>query len=257
MATAIPQDMVTLFESVVKAANESAAQYRSLVGSKTDAVTEVLNTSDDERIVQYREWRDKVRAQIEQAQAKLDEQTKAITEYAESLATEGQDVNPDEVKARYLENRSKATKTRNLLAELFGKEAVDALGIEEVTNLRGTSSTGGATGIKRPRLVSATVNGETVEKDGKTSFTLLTQHINKEHGKIEGSDLRAAAFKAAGTEDLSSLDEGTEVTFTLTVNSSVGDKTTTKDVTVSFVPKVTSGDDEKSEDENKSEDEAA
>jgi len=239
MANAIPQELVDALVKTIDAANAQAVKYRTLVGDRSEAVANVLNTSDDEKVAEFRAWRDKIQEDIRKAQAALEANSEKMYAYAESLIQQT-DEDPEAVKAAYLEARQTATKMRAGLVGFFDEETVAKMyeeqGIEEITNLRGTKSKG-ATGIKRPRLLTASVNGEEVSKDGKVSFTLLAQHITSNIGKVSSADLRAAAFKAANTDDLSSLPEGTEVTFTLDIPGALEGKPKTAEVT--FVPKVT------------------
>lgn len=247
MATEIPRSLIDLFAAAVDTANEAAVEYRRLTSGKDEAVATAINSSTDDQVVAFREWRSKVEAQIAEAQARIDAKTAEVREYIEAHL-DASDTDPEAVKARYLEARQDATKMRSGLVGFFGDEAVAALmeaeKIEEITNLRGTNRKG-ATGIKRPRLESATVNGEAVSKDGKVSFTLLGQYVSKTFGKASGNDLKDAAFAAAGTNDLSTVTEPVNYTFTLADG---------KQIQISVTPKSTddssdSDDDEVSEDE--------
>lgn len=217
----IPTEILDRFKSAADTANKAADEYKSLTADSEKRITDFLNSSEDEQVVAWRAQRDKVQAQIDAAQAKLEEQATKAHEYAESQVTAAEG-DPAEVKTRYVEARKTANDLRKALVLLTDEEtvnaAVESAGITEVISLRGTTTKGAATGIRRPRISAAEVNGEEVKnKDGKTSFTILADHVTRKYGKVSGDDLRNAAFTAAGTDDLNSLDEGTVVEFTYTV----------------------------------------
>lgn len=235
MAMTIPAEILDNYAAAAEAANKAADEYKSLTSDNDKRIIDFLNTSEDEQIAAWRAQRDKITAQIEAAQKKLDEQEEKAREYASGkvAAVEG---DPAEVKAAYVESRKAANDIRKALVLLVGEDAVNAAveerGITEVISLRGTTTKGAQTGIRRPRISAATVNGEEVKNGkGKTSFTILEQYITKHFGKVTGDDLRAAAFTAAGTDDLNSLDEGTVVEFGFTVPG-IGDGPS-KDIRVS------------------------
>ena len=230
-------ELIAQYAEAAKAANAAADEYKSLTADNDKRITDFINTSEDEKIAAFRAMRDKVTAQIEAAQAKLDEQAKAAREYAESQValTEG---DPAEVREKYLAARTNANNLRKAFVLIAGEDAVnemvEANGIEEVISLKGTATKGASTGIRRPRISAATVNGEAVaNKDGKTSFTVLADYVTRKFGKVTGDDLRNAAFTAAGTDDLNSLDEGTNVEFNFDVPPTApGGNPTTVKVTV-------------------------
>lgn len=221
MAMTLPTEIFDRYAASVEVANKAADEFKSITADADKRIADFLNESTDEQIVAWRAQRDKITAQIAAAQKKLDEQAEQASEYASGkvAAVEG---DPAEVKTRYVNARKDANDVRKALVLLVGEDAVNAAveerGITEVISLRGTTTKGAATGIRRPRISAASVNGEEVKnKEGKTSFTLLEQFITKTHGKVSGDDLRNAAFTAAGTDDLNSLDEGTVVEFGFTV----------------------------------------
>lgn len=233
----ITPELVNKYAEAAKAANAAADEYKNLTADNDKRVADFVNTSEDEQIVKFREMRDKVQKQIEAAQAKMEEQAKAAREYAASQVslTEG---DPAEVKSRYLEARATATALRKAFALITDEETVNKIveenGIQEVISLKGTATKGAATGIRRPRISAATVNGEPVaNKDGKASFTELTKYVSSKFGKVTGDDLRNAAATAAGTDDLNSLADGTEVAFSFDIPAvAEGGTPTTIQVTI-------------------------
>lgn len=223
-APSVESFTVNPFEILVKAinsANEIGAKIKAAKSDKTDAVKEVLNTSTDEKIVKFRTAREQALEQIRQIQARIKQAEDGITAYAEGLVP-GVDKNFDVEAAtkEFVSRRAAAYAARKSLEFFAPAEQIDAAlkaqGVAEIVNLRGTGKGGakGASGIKRPRISAATYNGEPVaNKDGKVDFTTL----GKASG-LDSGDLKAAAFKAAGTDDLNSLDAGTVINF------EIGDK---------------------------------
>jgi len=183
-------------------------------------IAEIRNTSEDERIVAFREWKEKVEAALLAKELEVDHIIKA--EFIES-----EPVDIDAVKAAHKELVGKAKALRTVLTQFAGEAAIHKL--PELKSLSGRAvSAGAGTGSKRPRLQSVTVKGVPVfstkkEEDGTTtqvaSFTVLAQWLSaKERGgiKVEPKTLQEAAFAAAGTDDLSTL-AGRPVSFAVTV----------------------------------------
>src|SRR5690606_639044 len=102
-------ELIAQYAEAAKAANAPADEYKSLTADNDKRVSDFINASEDEKVAAFRAMRDKVTAQIEAAQAKLDEQAKAAREYAESQValTEG---DPAEVREKYLAADRKSTR---------------------------------------------------------------------------------------------------------------------------------------------------
>lgn len=213
--------LVEGYAEQVKAANEIATEVKAARSKPEEALAAILDTSDDANIVKWREADKAGRAKIAEAIAKLDAQREAVAEYAKTLlptAAEGFDIEA-RTKA-FIAERAAANTLRKALLTLVHNDQerltrlLDAAGVVEIVSL-GKDSTGGkakgATGIRRPRITAATVNGETLaDGNGKVSVSFIASHLG-----IDGDVIRKAMFTAAGTEDLSSLDAGTEVAFTV------------------------------------------
>lgn len=207
------------------------AEYESLAGQANDlfvkvqsaenvnaTVAEIRNTSDDERIVAFREWKEKADAAILAKETEIDALIKA-----EMISQEPIDL--EAVKAAHKELVGKAKALRTVLTQFAGEAAIHNL--PDLKSLSGRAvSAGQGTGGKRPRLQSVTVNGtpvfsEKTNDDGtKTqvaSFTVLAAYLSKDAKvKVEPKQLQEAAFAAAKTDDLSTL-AGTPVSFSVTV----------------------------------------
>ena len=221
--------MLPFYKGLVKTANDAAIYVRSATSGHEEKVAALLQTSDNENVTNYRAFVSQAQAQIADLQAKIDANTEKITAYAETLVTDA--VDPAEVerkKETFLETRKVITAQEKVLQFLIGSDKalwdyiLESNGIEEGVSIRKGGATKGATGIRRPRLVSATINGEDVEK---ATFGNIAKALG-----INPEDFTNAAFKAAGTDDVMSLDAGSEVTLSLT--DSKGNP-----ATVTFVPK--------------------
>ena len=166
----------------------------------------------DEKIIAYRKFVDDLDAKREQA-------TKKIDDYIASLigASKMSDEERDARKSEYNDLRAEINAARKLLEMQPGSDAVVA-DLPSLLGFTGRKS-GGGTGSAgpRPRLDSATVNGEDVyvtktDKEGNevrnVTFTILAQHVSKvADTKVTARDLQAAAFEEAGTNDLSTVKE--------------------------------------------------
>ena len=234
MALNMTLDPMALLKADIEAANLIGRKIQAATSDVDASISAIIASSDDEKIVGYRDNVAKVQEQIATLQAKLTNGEANVKEYARTLVP-GVDptFDPEAAKKEFISLRAAAHKRRQALEAVFGedaiKQAMEEEKIVEVISLKGTgvAKAAGSTGIKRPRIATATVNGEKVAKpDGKVDFTFL--------GKSLGTDadaLKALAFTAAGTDDLNSLTAGTEVSFSVTV----GDKTSAVVVTVSDV----------------------
>lgn len=236
MASVVPAELAPIFQifkGITADANALAATIKAAKSDKSEAVNTVLDSSDDPRIVEFREKYAKGQAQIAEAQARLESLREAAKVHAISLLP-GSDpnFNVEESTKEFLEKRKDATQMRKTLERLLGnneealKAAFEEFGIVEVVSL-GRNSTGanakGSGEIKRPRITAATVDGETVaDSKGKVSFTVLANNLG-----VDGDQLRKAAFAAAGTDDLSTLDPGTVITFPITKGEKVHTVTVT------------------------------
>lgn len=215
--------MFTMLKAQVEEANAIGEKVKTATTTSKTAIDQIINESDDETLVSYRESVEKAQAAIKAAQEKLDAKRKAAEEHAKTLIPgvgDGFDV--DAAKAEFLEKRKVITSMKTALKGLLGNDekVLDAgltkFNISEVIGLTRGGTTGGGTGAKKPRLASAVVDDLPVaNKEGKTSFTTLAQHL-----KADVNELKNAAFKAAGTDDFKTI-QGQEVSFSF----KVGDKT--------------------------------
>lgn len=220
MANDILAMVVKTLRDAVEAANGLADRIAAASKDTKARVHELRtdpNTTDPE-VKEYQEWYEKANAAIEKRTADID------AKIAAKLSnTETEDV--DALKTQYGENKTNATTARKFLDTLPGvsaEEKESALkDVPELKTLRGGSSGSGGGG-KRPRLERVSFssdngttyseiweeieNPKTKVKENKVNFTIVARKLAKEFGsKVEVKELQAAAFDAAKTDDLSTL----------------------------------------------------
>lgn len=218
-------DPLAMLKAQTDKANEIGRKIQASKADKSETVKAILDTSDDTQIVKFREGRQKIETEIATLQAKIVNGEAKIKEYAESLVPpveEGFDV--EAATKEFLAARAEATSTEKALLNFVSAESLaeakKELGIVPIVSLRGsgTARANSAPGTtKRPRISAATIDGENVWKTdpegdnaGKVDFTHLASVL-----KSDAETVKAAAFSAAGTDELNSLDAGTVVSFTL------------------------------------------
>ena len=218
MAQTMNLNPVEILRTKMDAANELGRKIQAAKSDKGAAVAAILETSDDPTIVKYRAKVAEFTEQIETLQAKLENGKANILAHAETLlpdVEEGFDL--ETAQKAFAELRKSATVTRTAIENLVGdKEIVAQMmkenGITEIVSVKGKGTAkSGATGIRRPRISAATLNGAPVFSDKeqtKVDFTGLAKAA-----KSDAQTLKTAAFAAAETEDLNSLAEGTVVSF--------------------------------------------
>lgn len=238
-----PEALVQVVLATLKENAETANRLADSVSANTvdkgKLVFELRNdeNSEHEQIRAYQAFKEDLDNRIEAATRKIDEW---ITQNLVQTQSEGVDV--DALKAEFKEARKQYATTLAFFSQAVGDdEKVKALlseaEVPEVKNLRGGTSSAGASGIKRPRVERIWVNGsevrgskEVTRKDGSketvdyTNFTLAAQTLaglTKPAAKVSPKDLHEAAFAAAKTDDLNSLN-GQPVDFDFTVKNSEG-----------------------------------
>lgn len=218
--------MFLMLKAKADAANAIHARYVLATSGKDEAIASFLTTSDDAKVVSFREYETQARARIEQIQADLERNREGMREYALANVNVETDVDPDAAQKDFLAARKEAFAATKALVTFVGEdlytEGIEKFGITEVQSLRKGGKTTGATGVKRPRIESATVNGEALDK---ATFTEIAKRTN-----VSLDDFRTAAFQAAGTDDIMSLPEGTTVTLSVTDKDG-------KSYDVTFTPK--------------------
>lgn len=218
--------MFLMLKAKADAANAIHARYVLATSGKDEAVASFLTTSDDPKVVAFREYETKARERMEQIKAELERNSEGMREYALASVNVETDVDPDAAQKDFLAARKEAFAATKALVTFVGEDlytqGIEKFGITEVQSLRKGGKTTGATGVKRPRIESATVNGEALDK---ATFTEIAKRTN-----VSLDDFRTAAFQAAGTDDIMSLPENT------TVSLSVTDKDG-KSYDVTFTPK--------------------
>lgn len=226
MATsAISINPVDLVADEIRQANALAAQIQAAKSDTGEAIKAILSSSDDKKIAEYRAKKAEAEANIAKINAFLEDLEAAISEHAATLLpTADENFDVEEATKEFLALRKSVTTKTKALASFVpgGEEAVakmlEEAGVEQIVTLRGKRSSGGVS-KPRPRLSAATFNGQKVaDKDGKVTFTSLAAHISNEtETKVDADFLKGAAFNAAGTQDLSSLPDNTEIKFSVEI----------------------------------------
>lgn len=246
------------FDAFVTAAVDSLTEQINSANAVADKVInadntnklihEVRETSDDETIAKFREWFDLANAEILRREQEID---KYIVDQG-LVTVETVDVDKETENYKALSQTIKAMQGA-LAAIPGGADAAKNLpDLKSLPGVRKSSSTGssGGTGIKRPRLSAITADygdgpvdiyetkkGENGQPDTNVAnLTTLSKALAaKFKTKVEVKDLQTDLFKAAGTDDLSTLD-GKPVTFTVSIPSEDGNSSHT--VTVTATPTV-------------------
>lgn len=238
LSLADAKPMFLMFKEAADKANKIHANYVLATSGKDEAVASFLSTTEDEKVVKFKTYEAQVAEAIAKMTTELEAARETIRNYALENVQTDETIDPEVEQKNFLEARKDAhAKSKALIAfvgEDLYNEGVEAYGITEVQSLRKGGKTTGATGVKRPRLSSASVNGTDVDKP---TFGNLAKATN-----VSLEDFRTIAFEAAGTDDVMSLPEGKVVTFTVTDKDA-------KSYSVSFVPQ-SRGADADEDDEN-------
>jgi hypothetical protein len=193
-------------------------------------VHELRNAEDteDETIKAFQAWK-------ELATAAINEKTAEIDTYIKSNLVQTSEMTEEEFEAE----KAKYTLLKKAQADAlklaksqpgFSEEAfADIPSLLSLSTGKEAGASASVTGIRRPRLISLTVNGEDMgtekaEKDGTVSmnytFSGAATWITKDSGvKVTASDLSGAAFTEVGSDNLS---DATSVEYTFTVTDKEG-----------------------------------
>lgn len=188
-------------------ANAIAEKYAASNTDEKKLVHEIREDGDasDENVQKFRAYKEQVLAALESATAKIN------AYITENLLPTRENIDPEVVKEEHKAAKKAATTALEYLEQNAG-DLIDALreeyNVGDLKNLRGGSTSGGTgTGGKRPRVTDIWIDGESIQKDGKANFTMLANALKKiSKTDVAVKDLQGAAFTAAKTEDLKSLD---------------------------------------------------
>lgn len=204
----------------ISEANDIATKVAAASVDSKSLVHEIRDNDESVTDTTVLDFRTKYNAAVAELESWVAEINTYIT--ATLLPAQSGEVDVEALKAEYKDLKSKISAARTF-AKTMGMEDSDLADLPELKTLRGGTSSGGKPGGKRPRIASISVGNvdgsnmvrvyDTVEnKDGTTvevnNFTLAARFIgNKDHAntKVEVSDLQRAAFEAAKTDDLSTL----------------------------------------------------
>lgn len=228
-------DMLTMLATGLTTQTEQANGLQEKISAATSDRTKLVHdhltdeNTEDEKILAYQEF-------VEKANAEIEAQTEAARAYVmEKYLPEVDDSAIEAQKTEYASLVAQIKAARKFAATIPGFTEDDLKDVPVLKTLRGGTA-GGGTGSKRPRLQRVSYRTATnqpwvaveTERDGKdgtkvtvTNFSLLaTTFKDVFKQKVEVKDIQAAAFDAAGTDDLSTLN-GNVFDFAM----SVGEKT--------------------------------
>ena len=219
-------DMVALLATQVKETTEEANALGVKIGEmttdRTKAIHDLLTADEtkDETIAKWQAYREAALASIAEAEATLEAEEAKAYAYAESTlpAQDADKVVADIAAHKVLVEQVKSALVYAKKIPGYTEEAFKD--VPALKNLRGKDT--GKGGSKRPRIERAAFRVGTkaawteakttkTEDDGTevdvTNFTVLALALKDAFKtKVEVKELQAAAFEAAGTDDLSSLD---------------------------------------------------
>lgn len=210
-------------------ANALSTTYQNATKGQAGILDNLLTSSEDEKIVQWRTWDSQIAAKIAELTAKQSEGKASVKAHAQTLVPSLTEIDLDATKSALLTERSVITQVSKALKALLGhdevayKAGIELYGITEIIGVSKSSITVGASGIIRKRIAGATIDGASAaDEKGKVSFTTLATALD-----VKGEVIRDAAAKAGNVDSVKDLPNGTTVSFTIVS----GDKTHTVTIT--------------------------
>lgn len=197
-----------VYSQTVEEANKVATQYKAQ-GNVEETVADLINTSDDEKLVAYRKFRDETNERLLAAQTQVEQYTR------ENLLPKSEDaLTPEQLKTNYTELRDQVKAISTVLKTFGGEDALKDL--PDLLSIGRSGNAGSQSGVRRPRVSrillanakdadnKAEVFSNVKQKDGTVEkvvrMGILAQKLN-----VEPSDLIEAADAAAGTKEWSTL----------------------------------------------------
>jgi len=187
--------LLALVDEHVNAANAIATEAKSALGNSAKLVKEYREDAEteDEVVQKFQKF-------YEQAQAKINSEIEKVNAYIKDVLktdTWSEEVT-DTKRAEYKNHVAvarEAFKAVAKMSELLGQELPT---MPETLTFSGAAGKTGATGVRRLRFTTVTVNGEEVK-----NLSAVSQKIKSASGKSVGAaDLQKAVFEAAGTENI-------------------------------------------------------
>jgi hypothetical protein len=184
--------------------NNDARAAQSAMGDNAKKIKEVRESSEDPRIVKFREYEEKTLKALSDAREKVNA---LITSEPQAFGVGSGEVWTDEVAAEkkkaFGEKRKAfrgALDTFKSMAQIMG---VEVPGEPTILNFSGKEAASGSTGGKRPRFDSVTVNGVEVK-----TLSGASQKIYSETKiRVSASELLAALQKDTGVDDVTTLND--------------------------------------------------
>ena len=219
----------TMASQIAEARNKANGFADQIIhaGNVNVLIAEVRDNSEDESIVAFRTW-------LEQVEEAIAQKQKAVDEYIVSSGLV--DTTPVDIASATEQYKVQAAMAKQFLGAILAIPGVtpeDLPSLPELKSIPGqrTARMGASAGTPKPRIASVVVNGTEVREDVKdpkdasktrsvSNFSTLAKFLAKATDtKVEVSDLHAAAFAEAKTNDLASLN-GAPIHFIHTI----GDK---------------------------------
>lgn len=207
---AVVDGLVALATDKAQAANTLAERVTSARGNFAKSIKDTRENGDEDYIVEYREWEEKVYAEINRRREVVD------AKIAESLG--GKSMTDDEIKQAETEHKDllkearAAWKAAEQTAGMFSVTLTDTA--PELKTLAGRTSSvkgGAGSGGRRFRFDDVTINGESVG-----SLSKAAHKITSESGvKTTAKDLQDALREQTKTDDPAKMN-GTELPYTVT-----------------------------------------
>ncbi len=198
----------TMFVATAEQANALAAQYKAQ-GNTDETVADLIETSDHENVVKFRQFRDDLSEKILAAQTAVEGWVR------DNLLPKADDAkSPEELKAEWTVLRDQLKAVTAVLKQFGGEDAVKDL--PEVMSIGRSGKAGSQSGVRRPRVSrillanakdaenKTEVYTEKKNDDGTTDRVVRMSTLAQKLG-VEPSKLIEAADTAAGTKDWASL----------------------------------------------------
>lgn len=227
-----------LADAIAQVIEESNVVARRVIASQErqsgKQIFETIKTSEDPKVVKFREFKEQLLAKLEAAEKATEEYVKAeLLGAAETISDEEMET----LRQQHRDAKAKVKAAIDLAKMQPDYTSAWEESLPAMLTFRKGGSVGAATGIKRPRLDSAQINGEAfsvIKKNAKTgevtegvTFTAIALELVKRE-KANGSDVKvtsadlvaAAAATDANWQSSNSVEfvwAGPSANYTLTV----------------------------------------
>jgi len=204
------------FDAFVDVINKKTAEANAIAdanasqGKSAQQVKEIRETSEDARLVKFREWLEKQEAAILDARKQADEVALSLlADKGETWDEKTADAKKDEHKVL----KKQIADAKSALATILGMSGVEMPEFTEVKNFGGSvskSGGSGTSGISRPRFSDITLNGVSLKQgDKRATLTQVSQKVKSDTGQtVTAGDLFALLTEAnGGNSDYSTMND--------------------------------------------------